>query len=205
MGIAERDAVFVRKMRRGMGLTRSQFARLIGASVGQVKSMESGLREISFAETFILFLALYIVKEKKLDLPNLNDEQFSSLVKLVRGQDWTLPERRQAECRQMVEELLEGEFKARVKQKIITFLVDTEKEPFLACVMEPFLLKNFAAIFVMASNWKTYPDFNSDDLRQILRHELLHVELNAKDGDPRFIAEAKRRSIPLEYSSRRKR
>ncbi len=207
MGIVEKD-LFVEEMRTVLGLTRSQLARFIGCSVVAIREMEKGSRNIGLSEMFMLFLTAIALKEKKLNFQTLSEEQFSSLVKWIRGQDWTLPERKQSESREIVEKLLEGEFKGRVRQKIITFLVDTEKEAFVACVLDlekPFHLKNVAVIFIMASIWKTYPDFNSDDLREVLRHELLHVELDAEDVDLRFIAEAKRRGIMLKYSSRRKR
>lgn len=99
-----------------------------------------------------------------------------------------------ADCERMVEELLAGEF-STVKDNISIILCKGPEDKFNAEIH--WIMKNSFVILVHLKSWAWDPNFTErrTGLRDLMRHELLHLEMKMGDEDPAFKAELKRRDL----------
>ena len=100
-------------------------------------------------------------------------------------------------CMGMLKELLENEFKGKIGNIILLMVDDIEAEKLGSLTKAEVYFKfrkNVSKIVVNKAYWgKT--GFNEEELRNTLRHELLHLELMRGDDDPIFRQEAQKRGI----------
>lgn len=103
-------------------------------------------------------------------------------------------------CREILKELMQAEFKGKIKKVVYLTLeeINGEKpgDATNAEVYFRFLHDDMAAIVVNKYYWSQV-DFDEQKLRNTLRHELLHLELKRLDDDPVFRNEAQRRGIGI--------
>lgn len=99
-----------------------------------------------------------------------------------------------ADCERMVEELLAGEF-STVKENISIVLCKGPGDKFKAQLN--WIMHGCFVILVHLKSWAWEPGFSErrTGLRDLMRHELLHLEMKRGDEDPVFQAELKRRNL----------
>jgi len=105
-----------------------------------------------------------------------------------------------------MQELEETEFKSKLKKipclGIREIPVGTSGKRIEAHIYMR-LLKNFAIIYLDKFSKSLWGNgFNGQEIKSILRHELLHLETMAGDDDPEFREEASSRGISLNTPSR---
>jgi len=101
----------------------------------------------------------------------------------------------------ILNELLKNEFKA-IKQKVRLgwaregFLKDlySVQPQFIAVHLTPWIIEGEEIILLNPQSKKLF-NFSNDNLKEILRHELLHIELGKEDRNVDFIIEALERNI----------
>jgi len=101
-------------------------------------------------------------------------------------------------CGDILEELLNSEFwdlKNR-GDTIKFFIIENLPESVAAKVFMNFSPKKHY-IFIAAQRWDEYPGFGADEIKDLLRHELLHVSTGWLDSGLRFKKEAIRRGIEI--------
>jgi len=106
--------------------------------------------------------------------------------------------KRQDQCEKILNDLFTDEFRS-IKHKVSVFISDYPAHYQTAIIIHPFGFKWLACIFLKGDLWDEYPGFNSKDIREILQHELLHLELYKSDEDPEFIEAARERNIDLKF------
>jgi len=121
----------------------------------------------------------------------MDNKQFSQLFLAVRNKDvsdvWG------ADVKRILKELLEGEFEDRIEETKFRINLKAPKGGGRASVS---LIKGKVYLCVNPENWENNPDFSNGPLKAVMRHELLHVELDmAGNKDPRFIKEGLKRGI----------
>lgn len=122
----------------------------------------------------------------------MDDEQFQELFLAVHKKDiWVL---RQDRVEKILKELLNGEFRDEIQER--RFLIRIRKLKG-NCSAQVFKKLNPVIIDLNSERWKWKPGLNDHDIRETLRHELLHVATNRDDDDPLFELEAKRRNINI--------
>jgi len=109
--------------------------------------------------------------------------------------DGVLEKRRMA-AQFVCNELCAGEFRDIKKKIIVLMNIKLEKWSYAAVEGAKEAKKEFLDyVFVNARKWAAMPEFYENNIREILRHELVHVLTGWGDDDPRFQAELKRRGI----------
>lgn len=122
----------------------------------------------------------------------MEEKQFQELFLAVRHKDirdaWV------ADIKKVLKELLKGEFKDRIKETEWKIILERPKRGDYRAAISSH--KGKVYLWINPKNWETNPDFSNGTLKMVLRHELLHVELDmADDEDSRFIEEGKKRGI----------
>ena len=116
-----------------------------------------------------------------------------------RNVDDTIWKERAKQSRKILGELLDGEFKGKLKKLVFLSLADIWlKEPgtMIDAQIYTHFFKFIALINVNKACWGKH-GFGEQELRNILRHELLHLELMADDDDPEFRKESQRRGLKI--------
>ena len=124
-------------------------------------------------------------------------------------------EQRAQQCRDILEDLLEGEFRDLGQNKIIQFMIiaaseeDRTEEVMGRAHFVPKFPKDLdlngldltdhILISIPHLAWRHFPNMNELDIKEILRHEMLHHETNLLDGNAKFEAEARKRGILLKF------
>jgi hypothetical protein len=108
----------------------------------------------------------------------------------------------QLEVEVLLESLLNGEFNDLKNKKVLIFAYPMES-PRLACILYPSIF-GYALIFIQGYN--SEKNFkNLSCLKEIIRHELLHLRLGmADDDDEIFKEEAEKINIILAKNWRKK-
>lgn len=122
----------------------------------------------------------------------MDDRQFQELYESIHGKkepDW---EERLEECKAIIQELWTGEFKDLIDKdkRIFVRIVSHEEIDALASVQEK--EQGLTMIFISRRIWES-PRLKGR-LRQILRHEMLHVA-GLSHRDPEFDIEAEKRKV----------
>jgi len=121
----------------------------------------------------------------------MDNEDFNKLLLAVRYKD--LDDAWGADVKHVLEELLRGEFSDRIEETKFKISIKRLKSGARASVNS---INGKVYLFINPKNWESNPDFSNKLLKMVLRHELLHVELDmADDKDPRFIQEGLKRGI----------
>lgn len=122
----------------------------------------------------------------------MDEKQFQELLMAVHKKDmWDL---RMERVRKILSELLIGEFKDEIQgRKIIIRIRKLEGN----CNAHVYRWVNPVIIDLNSERWERQPELNDSALKETLRHELLHIVLNAGDENPIFKLEAKRRKIKI--------
>jgi hypothetical protein len=119
----------------------------------------------------------------------MEDEQFEELFKAVHEEDaWEISEER---IKAILTELLCGEFQDLQERRFVVRI--TKLKP--GRNAQVYRWANPVVIKLNSERMRP----TEHDIRETLRHELLHVLLNAGDEDPLFKIEAKRRNIKLNH------
>lgn len=117
----------------------------------------------------------------------MNERDFESLMFAIHGKkepDW---EARLQECKRILEELWRGEFREIEAERIVVKIVPHEKISALAAMMEK--PSGRFTIFVSRKVWE---GSKKERLRELMRHEMLHVSTGLGHEDPRFDIELQR-------------
>jgi len=117
------------------------------------------------------------------------------------------------ECKGILEILLDTEFKPI--KKTVHFLIfyepDKNKKPVAYAqnrlsysdsetLKYPVSVKNHSLIKFPSTTWERWPDLNSHDIENLMRHELLHLELpKLTDEDDEWKVETRKRGIILSF------
>jgi len=118
--------------------------------------------------------------------------------------DDTTWKERTKKCREVMNELLETEFKEKIKKTACLGIREIPVGKSGTAVEAHIymrLLRYWAVIYINKACWNK-SGFGEQEIRDILRHELLHLELMKGDDDPEFRKEAKRRGISVNAPSR---
>jgi len=92
-------------------------------------------------------------------------------------------------------ELLAGEFPEVSKKDVDVVIAPIEKRRVVGRLCRNFAFKNWNLILIQAYDYEKYFP-NLKELRETLRHELLHI-VTGRDDDFVFEAEAKKRGIEI--------
>ena len=134
----------------------------------------------------------------------MEDERFKEFLTAVKGDgdDEATWEKRTAKVREYVTELVETEFQSihSNKRKILIFVTNNLRERAVAGAKMRVKLadEDYGIVYINRSNWRE-PDFNDSVLRQMIRHELLHIELGEGDSSLAFQRIARANGIPLSF------
>ena len=120
----------------------------------------------------------------------MDDKAFDRFLKLTRGR--TLAEIRMNEVRDALADLLTTEFKDLSSRKFKVLWTDPGER---ACAKIGQSGGN-VYLWINPENWET-PGFEEKPLKELLRHELLHILTGKKDADPEFRREARKRGIQI--------
>ncbi|NQT80274.1 MAG: hypothetical protein HQ555_07795 [Candidatus Aminicenantes bacterium] len=124
----------------------------------------------------------------------MNEKQFKILLECVKGKE-TWKDRFDM-IKEIIGELLGTEFHS-INKKILAVITDKlRSETVLGGATTRF--KDYAIVHINVSNWKK-PGFDKAKLREIIRHELLHIETGLTDDDPIFKRLARSANIPLSF------
>lgn len=133
----------------------------------------------------------------------MEDKQFQELFTAVHKEQGDIWDVRLERLKKILRELLEGEFNEMLYREGRFLIKITE----LKSNVNAHVFRKSDPIIIEfnSERWEKHPelDFNDTPLRQTLRHELLHVLTNEKDGDWLFNLEAKRRGIDINWNSER--
>ena len=122
----------------------------------------------------------------------MNEGDFESLLSAVKGMDRA--ERREAEVKRVLTELLTGEF-AGVKETKFKIMLKEPEGGGCAAISK---VDDQVYLWVNPKNWERNPRFSEGPLLAVLKHELLHCELGfLDDTDPRFKQAARQRKIDI--------
>lgn len=122
----------------------------------------------------------------------MEDKQFQELLMAVHKKDmWDL---RMERVKKILNELLTGEFRDEIQGRKIIVRIEKLKRNVNAHI---FRWTNPVIIDLNSERWERQPELNDSALKETLRHELLHIVLNAGDENPLFKLEAKRRKIKI--------
>jgi hypothetical protein len=128
----------------------------------------------------------------------MDGEKFYELFVAMRGEDDPWPDR-ERRIKETLRELLEGEF---IGIEARRFQVRFREIPKHGIVFRNAHVITGDPVIIYFDNryFTRYPEIDRGDIRdlkEVLRHELLHVELDMNDADPVFRLEAKRRGIRI--------
>lgn len=122
----------------------------------------------------------------------MNQNDFNMLLMLVQGKD--IGDALGADVKEILGKLLNGEFR-NIEVKKVTIRFKKPKGGGRAAIYSK---DGKIYLWVNPENWETNPDFSNECLEMVLRHELLHVELDGTScKDERFVKEARKRNIEL--------
>lgn len=122
----------------------------------------------------------------------MDEKQFQELFLAVHKKDiWDL---RTERVKKILSKLLTGEFKNEIQGKKIIVRIKRLKGN---CNAHVFFNVEPAIIELDSRRWKRQPELDDQNIKETLRHELLHIALNTGDEDPLFKLEAKRRNIKI--------
>jgi len=121
----------------------------------------------------------------------MNEGDFESLLSAVKGMDRA--ERREAEVKRVLTELLTGEF-AGVKETKFKIMLKEPEGGGCAAISK---VDDQVYLWVNPKNWERNPRFSEGALLAVLKHELLHIETGLGDCDPQFKEAARERKIDL--------
>lgn len=124
----------------------------------------------------------------------------------MKSPDDSIWEERLKRCREIMRDLEDTEFKGKLKKTpclgIKEIPVRSSGNRVYALIYMR-LLKYWAVIYLDKSYEVLWDNgFNGQEIRDTLRHELLHLELMRGDNDPIFRKEAVKRGISLNTPSR---
>jgi len=132
----------------------------------------------------------------------MEDERFKEFLMAVRGDDKAAWERREEVVKRHVKELTDTEFQSigMNKKKILVCITSELREKALGSARMQARLadQDYGIVYINRSNWGN-PRFDDSMLRQIIRHELLHIELGLRDDSPTFQRIARANGIPLSF------
>jgi len=132
----------------------------------------------------------------------MEDEKFKEFLMAVKGDgdDEATWERRELEVKRHIRELIETEFQSisMNKKKILVSITNKLREKALgsARMQAKVADQDYGIVYINRSNWKK-AEFDDSMLRQIIRHELLHIETGLGDSSPTFQRIARANGIPL--------
>lgn len=124
----------------------------------------------------------------------MDDLQFRELLAAVHNERGDIWEIRQKRIEKILRDLLEGEFRDAIQER--SFLINITK---LKPGINAHIYRWAKPVWIELNSerWEKQPGLCDHDIKETLRHELLHIALNAGDEDPVFKLEAKRREIKL--------
>lgn len=136
----------------------------------------------------------------------MEEKIFKEFLRAVRGDedDERVWKKRYAEIETIIRELMGKEFTQIPTDKKIIVRITNNKtnlgERTAAGIGTLHFPRggDYTVLFIRASNWKR-PGFSRESLRQVLRHELLHIETGMKDNNPAFQSIARTSNIPLKF------
>jgi hypothetical protein len=102
---------------------------------------------------------------------------------------------RQAEAEHILNEFLKTEFPEISKKNVDVVIAPIEKRRVVGRLCRNFAFKTWNLILIQAYDYEKYFP-NLKELRETLRHELLHI-VTGRDDDFVFEAEAKKRGIEI--------
>jgi len=125
----------------------------------------------------------------------MKDKHFKELLRIVSGE--AVSDVQGNEVKELVEELLRGEFKNDIVETKIK--IDLRERPGERALAEVATKDGKITLWINPKNWENNPDFaKGGSLRALCRHELLHCALNeAGDDDPIFKMVARQKGIDI--------
>lgn len=125
----------------------------------------------------------------------MRDNQFLELLEVVQGKD--VQDIRGEEVTEILKELWNGEFEDDIKEAKAS--IDLRERPGDRSLADIKVKNGKIILWINPQNWENNPNFTKEGgLRNLIRHELLHVALNeADDEDPIFKMVAKQKGIDI--------
>lgn len=125
----------------------------------------------------------------------MRDNQFLELLEVVQGKD--VQDIRGEEVTEILKELWNGEFEDDIKEAKAS--IDLRERPGDRSLADIKVKNGKVILWINPQNWENNPNFTKEGgLRNLIRHELLHVALNeADDEDPIFKMVAKQKGIDI--------
>ena len=105
-------------------------------------------------------------------------------------------ELRMKRVKRILEDLLTGEFKDEIQERKFAVRITKLKKGVNARVDR---WVNPVTIELNSRRWKKHPELADYNIRETLRHELLHISLKLGDNSPLFKSEAKKRNISTNF------
>jgi len=128
----------------------------------------------------------------------MDEKEFKELFAAIHpGDVWEL---RKKNIAGILEGLLNGEFLDLIEERKYLIIITKLEKGVNALVRygaDPVTIK------LNSERWEKHPELNDHDIKESLRHELLHVALKTGDEDPLFTLEAKRRNIKINFPQAR--
>lgn len=122
----------------------------------------------------------------------MEEKEFQELFLAVHKKDiWEIREKR---IKTILAELMNGEFKDEIQERRFIVKITKLKPGTNARI---YRWEDPVIIELNSERWKRDPGLCDRDIKETLRHELLHVAFNVGDDSPLFKLEAKRRKIGL--------
>lgn len=124
----------------------------------------------------------------------MRTDQFRQLLKAVQGED--VSDVRGDEVKEILEELLQGEFRDDIEET--KFKISVNEEPRERALAEIKVKNGKVHLWINPKNWEKDPNFaKGGGLRSLLRHELLHIALNDTDDSSFFKMVARQKGIDI--------